>query len=214
MRTASSALISFLYSRVPCWKADLFTVTLLNGTVYRWTDFDQPVTAGGNTWLAQGPLLERTRLGVKNTVEVPELEIKLYALDTDFIEGASIKAQLHNGAFDGATIQLDRAFMPTPGDTSLGTVLLFGGRMSQAQISATGAKLTVKGANVLMNQYVPRNIYQTSCIHSFCDAGCTLLESSMTLVGQAVGAGSTSRIGSMGDGTRVSRRLHERQAHR
>lgn len=194
MRTTNATLISYLTSRLPVWKADLFTITLLDGTVYNWTDFDQSVTYGGTQWTAQGPLLQRSQLGVKNTVEVPSLEIKLSALDTDFVEGANIKQQLHNGIFDGSAVSLQRLFMPSPGDVSLGTVPLFGGRMSAAKITAVGASLTYKGANVLMNQYSPRNLFENNCLHTFCDAGCTLLASSFTVTGQTFATGSTAQL--------------------
>jgi hypothetical protein len=194
-RSASPACIATLYSRIVLYKADLFTITLLNGSVYDWTDFDQPVSYGGTTWLNQGPLLQRNRLGVKQTVEVPELEIQLSALDTDFIGGIGIKTALHNGVFDGATVLLQRLPMPVPGDISLGPpIVMFGGRMSSAQIDALGAVLLVKGANVLMNQYVPRNQFQASDNHNFCDAGCTLLASTLTLTASACAGGTTNRI--------------------
>jgi hypothetical protein len=178
MRTATGALINFLRSRTPCWKADFFSIILLGGTVYNWTDFDQPLVASGITYTNQGAMLQRSQLGVKNTVEVPELHVKLSALDTDFIGGANVKAQIHNGIFDGASIKLNRVFMPTPGDTSLGPVLLFGGRMSSAKVNAVGAELVFKGSGVLFNQMVPRNLYQAPCLHTFCDPGCTLLAAS------------------------------------
>lgn len=174
MRDISSALQAFLLSKAPMWVADLFTVTLLDGTVIRWTSCDHDVVVGVNTWTALGPCLERSRLNVKNTVEVPELELTLLARPTDTVEGVPVTLALHSGLFDGARIQLDRLFMPSPGDTSLGTCLLFNGRMSKAEITETGGKLTAKGDNVLMNQYAPRNQYQTNCLHSFCDPGCTL----------------------------------------
>jgi uncharacterized phage protein (TIGR02218 family) len=195
MRTASAALVSFLISRTtPIYKADLFTIALLDGTIYRWTDFDRPVTVGLNTWLNQGPLIQRTSLGVKNTVEVPELQVKLSAMDTDFVEGQNVKAAMHDGVFDGATLLLERIFMPTPGDTPLGpSLVMFQGRVSKIQLTAVGAQITVKGANVLMNQYAPRNQFQGGCIHAFCDVGCALLASDFTLINQSAGATPTNR---------------------
>jgi hypothetical protein len=209
MRTVGGATAGLIGAKTPFYKADLFTITLLDGvTVYRWTDFDEDIHFSGFgtfLFLAQGPCLQRTALGVKNTVEVPELTIKLSALDTDFVGGLNIKTQLHNGYFDGASVWLDRCFMapplPTPltatgiiggnGITPSGG--LFAGRMSQAKITAVGAELTVKGANVLMNQYVPRNQYQVPCIHAFCDAGCALSAATFTTT-NTVGAGSTNHI--------------------
>jgi hypothetical protein len=209
MRATSTTLLNALATPgVRLTKADLFTIILADGTIYRWTDFDQdvvynPVTT--LTWLAQGPLLQRSRLGVKNTVEVPELIIQLAALDTDFIGGLAIKTQIHNGYFDGAQIALDRVFLVGGAWYAVGAATngeslvppycgnLFSGRMSEAKITATGVEITAKGANVLMNQYVPRNLYQLPCIHTFCDQGCTLSATSFTLSTTA-GAGSTRSL--------------------
>lgn len=202
MRPQSGTLATFLQSRLPTWKSDLFAITLRDGTVYNWTDFDQSLTLDGTTYTTTvpgssptiGPLLSRTRLSVRNTIEVPELELKLAALDAVEVWGANIKQQLHNRAFDGASLLMTRIFMPSPGDTSLGGVPMFGGSMASSSVDATGGSLTFKGSNVRFNQYLPRNTFETSCLHSFCDAGCTLLESSFTLTAQVVGSGATSQI--------------------
>lgn len=200
MRPSGAALQSFLISRVPCYRADLYTFTLASGTIYRWTDFDRNLQHNGNTYYAQYdasqndiPLLTRSKIGVKNTVEVPELVINLYALDTAFVGGINIKTQMHNGFFDGATVELDRCAMPTPGDTSLGAPNLFTGYVGPIRITALGAEITVRGANRTMNQYVPRNMYVTSCLHSFCDTGCTLAKATYTIT-NTVGAGSTASL--------------------
>jgi len=198
MRQASSALISFLLSKQPCWLADLFTITLLDGTVLRWTSADQPITFGLHTWAAQGPMLQRSKWNMVNTIQVPELNINMMAgNDSTFNVGSlNIKQYMHNGGFDGARLQLERAVMPVAsgfGNTTLGTVVIFNGRVSQTKINAVGAEITVKGDNVLFNQYLPRNVYQTSCLHTLYDVGCTINAASFTSSG-AVDTGSTARV--------------------
>lgn len=166
-----------------CWVGELFTVSLLSGTVYRWTSFDSNLTVAPYTWLAANggaPLITRNRWGVKKTVEVPELELRLGASDTLL---GNIKTEIHNGLFDGGRVEMDRVFMPTPGDTQFGYVLLFNGRMSGSVIDAEGVTLTAKGDNVLMNQQAPRNLYQTNCLHTFCDPECALLAANYTASG-------------------------------
>ena len=185
---------AFLASRAPCFVGELFTVTLLSGTVYRWTSFTQSLTVGGHTWSSAidgAPLVTRNRFGVKNTVEVPEMEIRLGCDDTLL---GNLKAQIHNGLFDGATVEMDRVFMPTPGDTSFGYVLLFAGRLSGVTIDAESVTVTSKGHNVLMNQQAPKNLYQTNCEHTFCDTGCTLNPANYTFTGRTVAAGSTAKF--------------------
>lgn len=174
VRIEPGPLKTFLLSGAPCFKADLFTYTLANGAVYRYGTFDIPISYGGHTWSSAGPLMSRSQLSVRNTVEVPQLTMRLLPRAVDLINGKPMKEQLINGFFDGAVVQLERAFMATPGDTSLGLILMFAGRHSKAESSGSGVMLTAKGDNVLMNQNAPKNLYQTTCLHNFCDAGCTL----------------------------------------
>lgn len=194
MRFASPELKAFLRSRQACYKADLFTYTLKSGQVFRWGTFDQPVTYGGQTWTAAGPMMSRSRLSIRNSVEVPELDMKLLVRDSDTINGRNIKEQIQNGVFDGATVEMDRVFMPKKGDTSLGLVLMFLGRQSPANVKADVISLTAKGDNVLMNQQVPKNVYQTTCLHTFCDAGCTLSAAAFTITNAAGGSTTAGNI--------------------
>ncbi|HTT82320.1 MAG TPA: DUF2163 domain-containing protein [Rhizomicrobium sp.] len=180
--------------QVQCWIGELFTYTLANGTVYRWTSFDLSLTVGSDTWLSArdgAPVITRNRFSVKNTVEIPELELRLGCSDTLL---SNLKRQIHNGLFDGARAEMDRVFMPSPGDTQYGYVVKFNGRQSSAVIDAEGITLTAKGDNVLMNQQAPRNLYQTTCLHTFCDAGCGLNPASFTVAGTVIAAPSASAI--------------------
>jgi uncharacterized phage protein (TIGR02218 family) len=179
MRSTTVNLAAFLSSRpTDIWAADLFTITLLNGTVYRYSGGDIDVTWQGNTWVNLGPAISRTSWSSKDTTDVPEMEI---TISSDGSDGGdtNIKAQMHNGLFDGAVVQLDRAIGAVPGQP-LGIVTLFGGPSGQIELGAVMAKVTVKGWMVLLQQYMPRNTYQTSCIHSLYDAGCTAVRANFT----------------------------------
>lgn len=182
---------AFLVSRSPCWIAELFTVSNIGW----WTSFDQSLTLAGTTWLSPGdgaPLVTRNRFGVKNTVEVPELELRIGCSDSLM---GNLKAQVHNGLFDGGTVEVSRVFMPTPGDTKYGRVILFSGRIAGSVIDAEGITVTSKGHNVLMNQQAPRNLYQTNCLHTFCDTGCAIAggEAAFTFTGRTCSGGTTAR---------------------
>jgi uncharacterized phage protein (TIGR02218 family) len=193
MRPASSGLIAFLLSRQPFWTTDLFSFALTNGTTNNWTSSDQSITAGGTLYVAMGPALTRTKWSVKNTIEVPEMEIKMLSTGTDYNSGENIKLLIHNGLLDGATITLYRAFMPTFGNTSYGQVLLFQGKTSTISLGAIGATITVKGINVCLQQYMPRNLFQLSCIHSLYDSGCTKDRADYTFEG-VVGVAPTAQL--------------------
>jgi len=197
MRAASSTLQSFLLSKTPFWSADLYTIQLTNGQTLRLTSASQNITANGYVFLSTTPAIKRGTWSVKYTQEVPTLDFNIYSTGTDYHDAlgnvVNLKELAHQGIFDYAYVQLDRAFMPTFGDVSLGTVLIFGGRTSGIEITALGIKMSAKGDNVLMQQYMPKNIYSLGCIHMLFDSGCGLSQSAFTIT-QAVGTGPINSI--------------------
>lgn len=181
LRACSNALAFALDSNIPLIKADLFIFVLADGTTYYWTSYTQDLLFEGNVYSSRSPWLNRTKWNVGNTMEVPTMTVIIRALNTSFAGGASIKRQIINGLLDGATFTLIRVFMPTPGDvTTLGGMTLFSGVTADAKVLGTRAEITCKGKNNLLAQYAPRNVYQVTCLHAFCDAGCTLNRATFT----------------------------------
>jgi len=172
MRAANATLQAFLASRQPYIVADLFKFTLNNGTIYTWTSYDEDLLVGGFTYSALGPLIDRTKFGVKNTIEVPEMEIKIFSSGADLPDGSNLKLLVHNGLFDYSSILLSRLFMATPGDTTLGAVDIFSGNAASVDIDALSITVTVKGANVMLEQYMPRNRFTLGCTHALFDGNC------------------------------------------
>lgn len=199
MADPTPALRAFLLSKRPCFIADLYTFRLINGTTYYWTTSDQPIIANTITYLNVGPAITRSRWAIKNTTEVPSMDLVLLSNGNDF-SGQNIKLAIHNGLLDGASVSLNRAYMPIFGDTSLGTPLMFGGRVSSVKISAKGAEISVKGHNLLMQQYAPANVYSYSCIHSLYGKGCNLNASDFTF-SNSIGSPSNSIKIAWGSGT-------------
>jgi hypothetical protein len=146
VRACSPVTAALLASPPPNLRsADLFTFTLLNGAVYRWTGYDRDITVEGNTWGSRKPWLERSRWSIANTMQVPTLEVFLRALDDGFAGGTDIKGQLTNGLFDGAAMTLDRVFFAAGNVGSNGAVSL-----SDA-ITTTIAGTTVLAYNALVS---------------------------------------------------------------
>jgi hypothetical protein len=209
MRAANASLIAFLATRRNAIQADLFLITLSNGTVYAWTSFDQDLFVPPYTYSGRKtPLIDRTKWSIKNTIDVPEMGIQIYSNGMDMPDGSNLKLSVHNGLFDYATVSLSRIFMPTVGDTSLGAVALFEGYASEIQINALGIMMTVKGANIQLDQYMPRNQYQLGCIHSVYDNECAPNPGqpgggparAANTFANAAGAGSTRTFIAWGDG--------------
>ncbi len=186
MKLASNALISFLNSNQQFYMADLYTLTLNGGFVARYTSWDQDLVYGGNTFKTFR--IERSKIRTVVGVEVDTLDVSVYADQSDLLNGAPWFNAVQRGALDSALLKLERVFMPTPGDTSLGAVSLFTGRVSDTQVSRTEANLTIKSELELLNTQLPRNLYQAGCLHTLFDNGCQLNKASYAVAGTIVSA--------------------------
>src|SRR5205085_4432718 len=189
MRAASPALIALLASSDRFIMADLYTITLVGGSVLRYSAAPTALFANGYTF-ALGPKFERSKTKIVIGTQVDELEVKIYTEPTDLIGGQPFLRAAWQGEFDGALLQLERAFMATYGDTSPGTVVLFAGRISDIDCSRTGIDLKCRSHLELLNIQMPRRLWQSSCTHSFGGAMCQFNRSSMQVMFPA-GPGST-----------------------
>ena len=91
--------------------------------------------------------------------------------------------------------------MPTAGDTSLGTIILFSGRISDTEVSRTMAKITVKSELELLNTQLPRNLFQAGCLHTLFDNGCQLNKANYAVAGTVVNGSKTSINTTLGQGS-------------
>ena len=182
LRPASLALQAALIAGAIQYAPDLITITLADGTTtFNWTNFDTDLVLGATRFISQGSRLSRMKWKVTNTAEVPTLTLKLSSLNDGFNGGAALQLQINDGLLDGATFLLQRAFLGADlNPNTLGSLPLFLGKIGAIDLDGLTASLTVKGKVNDLDQYAPRNLYQISCIHRFCDAGCTLNKAAFT----------------------------------
>jgi uncharacterized phage protein (TIGR02218 family) len=171
MKAASPALIALLSSSTQFVMADLYTFTLVGGNVLRYSAAPTAIVANGFTF-SVGPKFERSKTSTVIGTQVDELDIKVYPETTDQIGETPWLQAAWQGQLDGALWQLDRAFMPSYGDTSPGTVVLFAGRISDIDCSRTGIDMKCRSHLELLNIQMPRRLWQSSCTHVFGDAMC------------------------------------------
>jgi uncharacterized phage protein (TIGR02218 family) len=193
MRAASPALIALLASSDRFIMADLYTITLVGGSVLRYSAAPTALFANGHTF-ALGPKFERSKTKVVIGTQVDELEVKIYPEPADLIGGLPFLQAAWQGQLDGALLQLERAFMPTYGDTSPGTVTLFAGRISDIDCSRTGIDLKCRSHLELLNIQMPRRLWQSSCTHTFGDAMCQFDRSSVQAIFSAGPGSSATQI--------------------
>ncbi|GLR26505.1 DUF2163 domain-containing protein [Limnobacter litoralis] len=178
MKTASDSLKALLASNEFLF-ADLYTITLINGSVLRYTNADGALVYGGNTFANQR--IERTSIKSSIGVNVDTMTVTIRAGLGDLINSVSFPQFATQGGFDGALVQLDRAFMSSFGNTNAGVVNLFFGRVSEVQPSRTSIDLTVSSMTELLNISMPRNLVSPGCIHNLYDSGCGLDQESFAL---------------------------------
>jgi uncharacterized phage protein (TIGR02218 family) len=180
VKAASPALIALLSSASQFIMADLYTITLVGGSILRYSAAPTVLSANGYTF-ALGPKFERSKTKVVIGTQVDELEVRIYTEPTDLIGGVPFLQAAWQGQLDGALLQLERAFMPSYGDTSPGTVILFAGRISDIDCTRSGIDLKCRSHLELLNIQMPRRLWQSSCTHTFGDAMCQFDRSALEL---------------------------------
>ena len=178
MKTASAALIELLASTEQFIMADLYTITLVDGSVLRYSAAPTALDVEGDTF-ALGPKFERSKTKIVIGTQVDELEVKIYPESGDVIGAMPFLEAAWQGQLDGATLRLERAFMPSYGDTGPGTVVLFVGRISDIECTRTGIDLRCRSHLELLNIQMPRRLWQSACTHHLGDAMCQFDRSSL-----------------------------------
>jgi len=196
MRAASAGLISLLNSGQQLQVADLYTLTLYDGTVLRYTSADLDITVGGNTYSSTGPKAKRGKTSQKIGLQVDSLTLEVYPAQTDLVKGLPFLAFATAGGLDGAYFALDYCFMGPAGwgDTSLGTLPWFMGRVSETDVSRTSCTLKINSDVELLSQMLPRNVYQDGCVHTLYDSGCTLIKATYTVSGTTAVSSTQSLV--------------------
>lgn len=195
MKAATAALVSYLDANDDVIIADLYTFSIIGGAVLRLLDYPlsaltipaanfpgSPLNyaASGTRTFTRGPKIGRSKVGTKIGLEPSTLDINIYGSFTDLIGSLTWQQFEIVGGLDGATVELDRFFMPVgsdgiigPLDTSLGAIVWFYGRVATVEVSRTGLKVSVKSLiNLLQQQQLPRRIFQSNCSHIYGDVMC------------------------------------------
>lgn len=188
MKTASTALISLLATR-QFFTADLYQFSLSGGGQLNYCGGDRDMVWNNITWMAggtTGPYFDRRDNKAKCHWKVG---IEVDTLVFDVLPGSStvlgdpFLSAIRQGVFDGAEMTLYRAFMPTYGNVAAGTVIMFAGRVAEIDASGSLATFSINSHLELLNQNLPRNLYQAACLNALYDSGCTLNSASFAVTG-------------------------------
>lgn len=204
--------------------ADLYTFTLvIGGSVLRYTTADVDMGYGGTTWTHGGPLFEQAGGSNRPTahwkvgLDVDTWQIGIVPRPVEPTTGAAYPdcigtvqwlAAAVAGYLDGAVVTVDRAYLPawpaypfTPPVTPTGVVRLFAGRVAEVDIGRTAVAVSINSHLELLNQQMPRRLYQAGCINTLFDAGCSLSAAAFAVSGTiaaatAAGAGTIASAAS------------------
>ncbi len=207
MKPASAALKALLATRSFA-VGDLYTFTLVGGGVLRYTSYDTDIVYNGNTYASGGlggPFFDRSdnkaKCHWKIGVEVDTLTFDVVPGNAT-VNGQPFLSALRQGAFDGAELELDRAFFAPPGQGSYppvavqaatGIVVLFVGRVAEVDAGRSLATFNINSHLELLNQSLPRNLYQPGCINTLGDASCGVALATFATAATAA-AGSTASV--------------------
>lgn len=190
MKSAPAALITLLSTQRSFWLADLYTLTLVDGTILRYTSADVDITVGARVFDHTGPMISRSRTRIALGTSVDSLDLEITATSATLLSGLPWLQAITNGALDGATVELERAFASAPGAAIAGTVLLFVGRISDTTTESLKARVIVRSFLELLNTPLPRNLYQPPCGFSVYSTGCGVSRAAFAAY-SAVASGST-----------------------
>jgi hypothetical protein len=173
MIDATPELKAFLATARSFVMADLYTIALASGQVLRYTDAGLQIFYAGQNYSASGPLIKRTGVRAVRGIEVDTLNVTFTAGMDDTVFGEPLLPFIAGGGFDGATLNLVRAFMADWRSPVVGTVTRFIGRVAEVDpADREQATVTVKSPIELLDTKVPRGVYQPSCLRTVYSADC------------------------------------------
>jgi len=197
MMTAPASVLSFcgtFDSAKVAYRADLYTLTLADGTVYRLTSADVSIQYGGNTWTSTAGL-RRSNIRKTCRMEVDTLNLEIPALAT--LGGVTIGLLAQRGAFYAGRLQIDHLIGPDlPTALSYGPVLgYYEGRIAGTTLSGNLVRMAVESDIAALDRTtIPRFRFDLMCAHAVYDPNCALNKATFTDTGTASGTLTTRQV--------------------
>ena len=157
MKDVSDALAAYLNTQKNMMSCDLYELRLAGGHRYFYTDTDQDIKYGGNTYRHDAMMLKRQQVKLNDSVVVDTMNITIYAGPEDTLEGVPILKAAHDGMLDRSMLYLSRCFFKN--GAILGVAGLFGGNVEVKKCGGLQLDLTVKAKTQGLSQEFPRRKY-------------------------------------------------------
>ncbi|HLY90217.1 MAG TPA: DUF2163 domain-containing protein, partial [Acetobacteraceae bacterium] len=155
----------------------------LGANVLRYCSGDQDVVgADGQTYscggIDTGPYFDskssKAKVHTKVGLQVDTLTLEILPLNAQLF-GVPFAYALASQILDGAELTIDTAYMPTWGNTSVGTLRKFVGRVADIDFGRGVIGLTINSHLELFNGSFPANVFSAACGLSLGDTGCGVL---------------------------------------
>jgi uncharacterized phage protein (TIGR02218 family) len=151
--------------------ADLYTFTLADGSVWRFTSADVPLTVNGATYRSAGLVVNRGSFRTALAVEVQTLALTLVPDRSDATLAAFVAA-LDLTIMRGCRVEW-RGWYGDDWATPRFTLLEFVGRVAGVEDDEE-TTLTCMADLALLNTKMPRHVYQSACLWQLFEPGCGL----------------------------------------
>lgn len=191
---AVSALYQSIIGSAWFMVADLVTFSLLNGTKLRYTTYDASLVSGGNTFLATGPLIKRTKTHWKIGLDVDEMDLEVYPHAADLVGALTWQAAVQQGVFDGATFQLERAAMKPDGVMKVTVTNPGSGYASPPAVVFSGGGGTGAAGTAVLSGNTVASVTMTNCGSNYSSAPTVQFTG-----GGGANAAGTAKLGSPAD---------------
>lgn len=170
MRDATPRLIAILATN-QFVKCNLFTLTLVNGMTYYWTDASVDIVFGNQVYDHTGPSISGAKYDLVRGMQVSTLDLTVAVAPTDLLAGVPWTVAARSGALKNADLTIQKAFMPDwtqPAEA----LSVFEGYVNESTDAEGAVKLTVVSNAQLLNTQIPRSLFQPGCMRMLFDAGC------------------------------------------
>lgn len=191
MKTASPEVIACLNGTNKHYICDLYQITLANGTVLRYADYDMPIAWDGYTWTCIGPVFERDRTKLSGKITIDSMALTVTTDATDLIAGITWMNFAHNGGFKNATATVYWCFMSSPG-VVIGAMHWFSGPVNISVYGGMEMGMDVKSRMSKASVDYPLRLYYPTCPYVLYGAGCGLNAADFAVSGAVTVAGSVA----------------------
>lgn len=203
MKTAGTSMQTLLGTTRILATAYLFTITLKNGTVLTYTDWDTDLVISGVTYKSHDAVVTSGPVKQARGLEPNELELTFYPSQgvngepISMVSGSPFLQACVASLFDRASVQRARVFCPGPVNAAnpqtfntYGPIQDFLGEITEVDVTRNTAVFKCHDTTYLLNTYMPRRQFMPTCSWTFGDTNCGFNRASLT-VASAVGAGSS-----------------------